>query len=160
MRKIFFALLFMFSFNIKAQQLSLKDLIFLLNCNLEQADSLLSAKKYEYYKQKSDTTSTSLWAFNATKYTNAKYQEEIKANRFLRKWWKKDDNPISYGLAVKDDYENLRKECKKNGFVYSHSYVDDDDCLTHVFNNKKYRIIFSSSNDKDKSLNYVFLYYL
>jgi hypothetical protein len=131
MKKVFLFVLLLFSFSVSAQQLSIKDLIFLLNCNLEQADSLLSAKKYTYYKLKKDTTSETTWANNITRFINEKYQDDIKASYFLSKGSNilenNENKYIIYYLnsgTAKIDEENLRKECKKSGFVYKESKID------------------------------------
>jgi hypothetical protein len=148
-----FILLFtlIISVSSNAQDLTFKDLEYVLKNNSEMISTYLTKKGFEFFKYDEATSendcSTTQWAKNRNSINNFAYS-------FIAKFCELPmDGFVWYQPPNIETYNFIKSECKKNGFIFKkREFEKEVNAMNYVYENNKYRIAFAEGiNDKNNN---------
>ncbi len=145
-----FFLVFITFNNSFSQKLNFTDLEYCLNHRVDEVDSYLARRGYEFvtYIEKDNTysCSTTKWAFDRNIYDNY-------ALAFLNKFCdEKNEGFVWFQPFDKNNFESIKSECLKLGFKFSSKTFDKEiGALNFEYIYKNYKIKFASGLNSDNS---------
>jgi hypothetical protein len=132
------------------QNLSLLDLKYLLEHDVESADTYITSKGFQYHKaQKGENgdCDSMIWSFNRD-------IDNDNAQSFIAKnCYKANYGFIWYQLVDNNTFDRIKNNCKNLGYKLTKTEVDPFKDLCTTFENLKYKIQFCSGLEEETNKN-------
>ena len=124
------------------------DMKYLLENNIEEADSYLSLRNFEFQTvSKSEDCDATVWSYKRNIKNDASIAFVSKNCSDANKGF------IWFQTADKRIYNNIKEQCKSIGFKYSNSETDEFNQLCLLYKRIKYKITFCSGIHPDSNKN-------
>jgi hypothetical protein len=151
MLKIIFTISFsLLTIKSNCQNLSLTDLKYLLEHDVESADSYITTKGFKYHKaQKGENGSCDAmtWSFNRD-------IDNDNAESFIAKnCYKANYGFIWYQFVNNNTFERIKNNCKNLGYKLTKTEISPFNDLCTTFENLKYKIKFCSGLEEETNKN-------
>ena len=151
MQKIIVAISFsLLAIESNCQNLSLPDLKYLLEHDVESADTYITAKGFQYHKaQKGESGDCDAitWSFNRD------VNNDRAASFVAKNCYKANHGFMWYQLGDKATYDRIKNNCKNLGYMLTKSEISPFNDLCTTFENSKYKIEFCSGLDEGTNRN-------
>lgn len=133
-----------------SQELTFNDLKYLLEHDIEAADSYITTKGYRYHeaqKGKNGSCDVMFWSFDRdpTYNTAVAFIAKTCFNAFEGFIW--------YQLSDNVTFEKIKNYCKSVNFKLIKTEIDHFDDLCTIYENSKYKIEFRSGLNSSTNLN-------
>lgn len=134
----------------KGQELTFVDLKYLLEHNVEDADTYITKKNYKYHEaQKGENGKCDAMLWSSERDT-----ENNSAVAFISKYcYQENVGFIWYQLGDKDIFDKIKNYCKSIGFSLTKTETNPLKKLCVTFKDKKYTIEFCSGLNESTNLN-------
>ncbi|WP_313101290.1 hypothetical protein [Epilithonimonas sp.] len=150
MKKNLFLLLLLIAFQINAQVLKLNDLKYLVDSNIEKADTYILSKGYDFFENttQNENCTSILWAYKRNSNNN-------QSSNFLGKdICSEGFKYIFYQTSSRDIYNLVRDEVKKDGFKFVNQQTGKNGEIKYTYSKNKYEVTMFAGLSNDNRNNY------
>jgi hypothetical protein len=151
-KKLFCLIVFLISSqSIFSQVLTLFDLTYLLEHDIESSDTYITEKGFRYdevKKGENGKCDAMFWSYNRNPLNN-------KSVAYISKYcFEANYGFIWYQLIDKLTFDKIKRDCKSKGFKLVNTEVNELNNYSAIFENNEYKIKFTSGLDSTTKRNF------